>query len=560
MRVSYAALLVLLLAGSSVSSAQTVGLPEVHEFTNPDRAPFALSPDGTTVAYLARATLYTKKLSGGEPVLVTGPLQGRGKTNPVFSPDGRSILYWAQDDSVLQRVPTGGGAPVTVAAVDNPMGLSWGADGQVLIGGGAKGILRVPASGGPVDTLIKMNPGEVARNPQMLPGGDAVLFTLGQGTPVNWGEARVVVQSLRTGQRTVLATGRDGRYLSSGYVVYATGTSLVAIRFNAATLSATGQPSVLAPRVQSFESTGAVLYAASASGAIAYVGGDQAPIRLERVGLDGSRRVLGTVPEGTTAPRASADGRKVTFAAAGMIYVADIDNVNGAKKVIENGTFPLFSPDGQWLVFGSLGTKRNNGEERVFMQKADGSGEAELIIKPGRAPEHWRAGDQGFTFITHRGGANNYDLWVYSPEKKEVEPLVVVNESAQLSSALSPDRKWVAYMSTETGDWQIFVQPYPTTTGAKFQVTTQGGRSPMWTSDGRLVYDNDGKLFAVTVQLAQTPTFGSPRELPVGGHIQPLLRRNWDMMPDGASMLMLFRQGPQLSLITNVAAPTAAQR
>ena len=560
MRIPCAAFLILLLAGVPATSAQTVSLPEGHEFTNPDRVPFALSPDGTTVAYLARATLYTRKLAGGEPVLVTGPLQGRGKTNPVFSPDGRSILYWAQDDSVLQRVPLGGGTPVTIAKVDNPLGLSWGTDGQILIGGGAGGILRVSASGGPVETLISLGAGEASRAPQLLPGGDAVLFTVAQGTPANWADARVVVQSVRTRQRTVVATGRDGHYVSTGHIVYASGASLVTVPFNTTTLTASGQPTVLAPRVQAFDSTGAVLYAASAGGTVAYVGSDPAPIRLERVGLDGSRRVLGTVPEGTTAPRVSADGRRATFAAAGMIYVADIDNVNGAKKVIENGTFPLFSPDGQWLVFGSLGTKRNNGEERGFMQRADGTGDAELIIKPARAPEHWRPGDQGFTFITHRGGANNYDLWVYSPEKKEVEPLVVINETAQLSSALSADRKWVAYMSTETGDWQIFLQPYPTTTGAKFQVTTQGGRSPMWTSDGRLVYDNDGKLFAVTVQLGTTPTFGQPRELPVGGHIQPLLRRNWDMMPDGMSMLMLFRQGPQLNVVGSVAAPAGTRR
>jgi len=225
-----------------------------------------------------------------------------------------------------------------------------------------------------------------------------------------------------------------------------------------------------------------------------------------------------------------------------------VSNVAGARKVIANGTFPLFSPDGQWLAFGSLGTARENGEEVLFLQRADGSGEAELIAKPARAPEHWPDGDQGFTFITHRGGANNYDLWVYSVKNKEVEPLVVVNETAQLSSSFSPDKKWIAYMSSEGDAWQVYVQPYPAT-GTKYQVTTEGGRSPMWAANGRLLFDNDGRMFSVSVQPGATPTFSKPAPLPVSGYIQPLLRRNWDMTPDG-KLLMLFRPGPQIDVVS----------
>jgi Tol biopolymer transport system component len=260
--------------------------------------------------------------------------------------------------------------------------------------------------------------------------------------------------------------------------------------------------------------------------------------------------VLGEVPAGTAAPRVSHDGQKVTFAAAGEIYVADISNVTGARRVISGGTFPLFSPDGQWLAFGSLGTARENGEEVLFLQRADGSGEAELIAKPARAPEHWPEGDQGFTFITHRGGANNYDLWAYAVDRKEVEPLVVIDETAQLSSALSPNRQWLTYMSTESGDWQIYVQPYPGTSVA-YQVTTSGGRSPMWLSDDRLVYDDDGRMLSVAVRPGATPTFGTPEALPLGGYVQPRLRRNWDVMPGGQQFLMLFRAGPQIDVLSD---------
>ena len=560
MRLIFTAIVACALATPAASQSLSISLPEGHEFTSPDRQPFSLSPDGTRVVYLARATVFVKMLRGGEPILVQGPLQGRGKTNPIFSPDGQSILYWASDDAVLQRVPVNGGTPVTIAAVDNPLGLSWGAAGQVLVGAGTKGVLRVSANGGAVDTIVKMSTGEAARAPQMLPGGDAVLFTLAEGTPANWNQPRIVVQSIRTGQRTTVTAGRDARYLPSGHLVYVAGATLMATAFDPRTVTMTGQPVAIAEGVQTTGATGAALFSAAANGSLAFVGTGAVPIQLALVGLDGSRKVLGTVPAGTTAPRISADSQKVTFAAAGDIYVADMSNVNGARKVISGGTFPLFSPDGQWLAFGSLGTARERGEERLFMQRADGSGEAELVVKPGRAPEHWLTGDQGFTFITHRGGANNYDLWAYSSEKKEVEPLVVINESAQLSSSLSPDKKWFAYMSSESGDWQIYVQPYPTT-GVKYQVTMRGGRSPMWAAGGRLVFDNDGRMFSVSAQMGAQPSFGTPVELPVTGYIQPLLRRNWDITPDGTQLLMLFRPGPRIDVLSDwtnrVPAPSA---
>ena len=550
MRLLLSAVVVCALAAPAGAQTESVSLPEGHEFTNPERHPFSLSPDGTLMAYLARATLFVKSVGDGEPTIVPGPLQGRGKTNPIFSPDGQSIMYWAQDDSVVQRVPVRGGTPVTVATVAMPYGMSWGADGTVVIGQGPDGVLRVSADGGALETVIRMGPGESAHGPQMLPRNAGVLFTLGEGSPTNWERARVVVQSVTSGERTVIVEGRDARYLPSGHLVYVVGSTIMAVGFDAGSLTTTGEAVALAENVQTAGTTGAAQFSLASNGSLAFISARTVPIQLALFGLDGTRTVLGNVPDGTAAPRISSDGQRVTFAAARQIYVADISNVAGAKKVISDGTFPLFSPDGQWLAFGSLNTAREGGEEVLFLQRADGTGEAELIAKPARAPEHWPEGDQGFTFITHRGGANNYDLWAYSVERKEVEPLVVINETAQLSSAFSPDRRWVTYMSSESGDWQVYVRPYPDT-GQAYQVTTGGGRSPMWVSSDRLVYDNDGRMLSVMVQPGVEPTFGTPVELPIKGYIQPLLRRNWDVMPGGQQLLMLFRAGPEIGLLSD---------
>jgi Tol biopolymer transport system component len=547
-------LAVIVLALNAEAQSTSFRLPEGQDLTNPDRRPFSLSADGSRMTYVARALLFVKDMAGGEPTVVDGPAEARGKSNPIFSPDGRSIVYWAQDDSVLERVPVTGGTPQRIARVDNPIGMSWAADGSLLVGQGSRGIVRVPAGGGEAQAVVTLGADEVAIAPQSLPDADRILYTLGQGNPRRWS---VVVQSVGTGQRTtVVSEGRNARYLPTGSLVYVTGTSVVVDRFDAVALRLAGRPAIVAADVVVAEDTGAAQFAVSDSGVLVVAPNEVAPVRMALVGLDGRRTVLGEVLSDASAPRLSSDGALVAFAATTPgssgrdVYVADLADVSRPRRVIASATFPVFSPDGQWLAFGSLGTEREGGEEALFMQRADGSGEPRLIAKPARAPEHWRAGEQGFTFITHRGAANNYDLWAYNADRREVEPLVVIDDTAQLSGAFSPDGRWFAYMSNETGDWQVWLQPYPRT-GAKHQVTTAGGRSPMWLPDGRLVFEQDNGIATVTMRAGTTPTFSAPTAHPIAGFIQPLLRRSWDVMPDGR-LLMLFRDGPRLEVTTGL--------
>ena len=300
------------------AAAQTVALPDGHEFNQPERYPFALSPDGSRLLYAARATLFLRPLAGGAATIVEGPLRGRNTSNPVFSPDGQSIAYWTIAGGVLERVPAAGGTRVTLAPVDSPLGLSWGADGQIYIGAGDKGVLRVPASGGAVETVVKLAAGEAARSPQLLPDGDQVLFTLGEGTPTNWAQSRIVAQSMKTGQRTVITAGGDARYLQSGHLLYVSGGRIMATRFDARARAISGQPKTISDEVQVVNPTGAALFAVAANGVVAYVrASGPAATQLALVGLDGKRTSLGDVPAGTAAPRISANGKKVAFRGAG---------------------------------------------------------------------------------------------------------------------------------------------------------------------------------------------------------------------------------------------------
>jgi Tol biopolymer transport system component len=524
-----------------------VSLPEGTELTNAERQVIAVSPQGKRFVYVSQGNLYVQGTDDTKSIHISGLLDGFRKANPVFSPDGQSIAFWAMDGTVLQRIPVSGGSPTTICKADVPFGVSWGTDDQIVFGQGAKGIWRVSAKGGTPENIVKAGPGEVLDTPQVLPGDDTVLFTVADSSIAprsRWDQARIVVQSLKTGERaTVISAGHDGRYLPSGHLVYALNGQIMAVRFDANKLATIGAavPAIDNVLTANAAATGIAQFSVSPNGTLVYISAQYdpnvVPIQLALVDFDGKRQMLGPLPTGTWAPRISPDGQHVSFMAGGDIYLGEISNIASSHKIIARANFPVFSPDGQWIAFES----QRDGGEGLYVQPSDGSGQAELVEKPGRAPEHWPAGDQGFSFITFRGNGVDYDLWTYSVKEKAVMPLVVVPKSAEISSQFSPDGRWLAYMSNETGDWQIYVQPYPAT-GARYQITKRGGRFPVWSTDSRqLIYEDDSRLYSTNVHTDSGFTFSEPVALPIAGFTQTLIRRNYDLMPDGKHFLMVFR-------------------
>ena len=172
---------------------------------------------------------------------ITGTESLQNVINPVFSPDGQSVAFFTGGDNTIKRIAVTGGAAVTISPATNPFGMSWGPDG-IVFGQAGTGILRVSSAGGTPEVLVKVNEGETADSPQVLPGGEHVLFTLATGTaPDRWEQAKIIVQSLASGERRVIVEGgSDGRYLPTGHVVYALGGTLFAVAFDARRLEVTG--------------------------------------------------------------------------------------------------------------------------------------------------------------------------------------------------------------------------------------------------------------------------------------------------------------------------------
>ena len=223
----------------------TFALPEGQQLGVVNSQSLALSPDGTRLVYVANSQLYLRSMSDLEARPITGA-QVRGTPfDPVFSPDGQSIAFFSQVDGAVKKIAVSGGAADTICQVDDAprvLGMTWDAGGIVF--GQTKGIMRVSANGGQPEVLVSVKDGEVMYGPQVLPGGEWLLFTLATAaTADGWDKAQIVVQSLKSSERkTLVSGGSDGRYLPTGHLVYALGGVLFAVPFDLPRLAVTGGP------------------------------------------------------------------------------------------------------------------------------------------------------------------------------------------------------------------------------------------------------------------------------------------------------------------------------
>ena len=265
----------------------TLALPDGQNFTSPGRSMVAISPDGTKIAYVADFRLYLRSLGDLEakPLHGTdfGETDGKraGVANPVFSPDGQFIAFFAATDNTLKKVPVSGGAAVTLCPATNVFGLSWGDTGIVfgqgiVAGQGAPGILRVSPNGGAPETLIRVQSDEVVHGPEILPDGHSVLMTVTTGNdPDRWNKGRIVVQSLTSHERkTLVEGGSDARYSPTGHLVYALGGVVFAVPFDLGRLETTGDTVPVVEGVQRAGiNTGTAQLAFARNGSLIYIPG-----------------------------------------------------------------------------------------------------------------------------------------------------------------------------------------------------------------------------------------------------------------------------------------------
>ena len=494
----------------------------------------ALSPDGTQLVYSTDQQLYLRRLDQLQATAIPGTREGGGRS-PFISPAGEWIGFWAGGQ--LKKVAMSGGAAVTLGDVANPWGASWGADDMILFGQGPDGIWRVPGTGGTPEVVIPVEDGDQAHGPQMLPGGEWVLFTLRPAGGGSWDAAQIVVQSLVTGERVVLIEGgRDARYVETGHLVYALNGVVFAVAFDRDAREVLGGPVPLVEGVRDAPTlTGAVQFSVARNGSLVYVpgsagGGDV--VSLVWVGRDGAEERIPAPPRAYDHPRVSPDGTRVA------VDIADGDNTDVwiwdlARETLTQLTFdegvddvPLWTPDSARVVFRS---SREGGG--LFWKAADGTGQVERLKEGAARPYAWAADGR---LIFEQAG----DIGVLTMEGERTVEMLLDAEFTEAEPALSPDGRWLAYRSTETGTPLIYVQPFPNIDDGLWNVSLGFGADPVWSPDGRELFYH-GRTDLMVAQIETEPTFSSRTPEPlfslsgyatVGGGVAG---RRFDLAPDG---------------------------
>jgi len=549
----------------------------------------AISPDASQIVYFAGNELYRRSLSDATARPIPGIESGSfGFRNyPVFSPDGHAIAFWTADNPAsgeIRRVSAEGGAPVALAKAFRPTGISWSGD-TILVGEMGIGIVRVPANGGAPDVVVRINRDESAADPQLLPGGDKVLFTLASGfsldgaLPVDsWDKAKIVVQSLKTGtRRTVVDGGSAARYLPTGHLVYAVGTTLLAVPFDVNQQKTVGAPTSVVEHVRrgvvAGLSNGAALFSLSESGSLIYVPASSTMSVDERALAVFDRRggiqILKLPPARYEAPRISPDGTRLAYdiddGKEASVWVADLSGARSPLRITFAGQnrLPIWSPDGKRLAFQS----DRGGDRGIYSQRADGSGVAERLTKAdadtAHEPNSWSSKGDVLLYSVRTQGRGV--LWTLSMSDKRT---AMFGDGKQTMFAPTPafsrDGRWVAYTAIANGLSVVFVQPYPAT-GAKYQISKEpDSHHPVWSPNGNeLIYLNGAvQLTSVSVTSQPSFAFGNPVRLTSTSEGAltdlPFNPRNYDVAPNGQQFIRVVdadaakRSGPPPNPTLNV--------
>lgn len=519
-------------------------LPAGQEFSRIGHQTVALSPDGTQMVYVASGRLYLRSMATHTSKAIPGT--ETGAEHPAFSPDGQSIVFRSLFDSTLKRVAVTGGAATTLCPANTTYGISWSAIG-ILFGQGGKGILRVAPDGGTPEVLVAVRGREDAHGPQLLPGGQHVLFTLATGSGGGrWDAAQIVVQTIATGERKILITGgTDGRYLSTGHLVYGLAGVLFAAPFDVRRIELAGGPvPVVEGVLGSGDLSGSRHFSTSDTGSLVYVPGPAAiPPQIRELALVDRKGVAErlTLPEGGYAnPRVSPDGRRVAVSLDDGrntdIWIYELSGASAMRRLTfgARNRLPTWSPDSRQIAFQS----DRDGDDAIFAQPADGSGAAARLTTPEpgavHAPESWSP--DGARILFNTTTADKVSLWTLSLPDGTTAPFGGVESTEPTNAAFSRDGRFVAYSSTTAGGRSLFVQPFPAT-GAQYEVSSTGlSFYPVWSLDGKeLVWAGRGGFNVARITTEPSFTFASPAVLSAGGlHMTgPAVPRTYDVLPDG---------------------------
>ena len=520
---------------------------------NPGTSQVAISPDGSTMAYVVgegdAGQLYVRRLDSPKAVALAGAERARA---PFFSPDGTWVGF--ATDRALHRISVAGGKIWTICEVDGPVGATWSRDGTIIYGEELTfGLWQVPWNGGDPTRLTNVNrdDGEYLHcNPQILPQGDAVIFS---AMDSEGGRSKVAVLDLQTGERKDLfiQEGNVTRYLVSGHIAYGQDGSLMAVAFDAGRREVVGQPAAVFDGLLMGYSLTMNLahFAVSDNGTLVFVSGPSvaAVSRLVRVDRAGTIEPLGQVAERFFGPRYSPDGTRLVVAGQidgdpMQIWVRDLVRGTFRKLLMEGvGYWPQWSPDGQRIAFTHV---VDESRWDLALIDPEGSRPIEFITDH----EFWEQAlawtPDGRTLIIQRNDLPDtaWDVMEFDPGEGGEPRALLASSSYEMLADLSPDGRWLAYVSDESGRFEVYACSYPDL-AKKRQISVDGGTEPVWSADGRELFfreENGRTMWAVPVTTTSEFVAGRPVLLFEGDFApSPWFGRNFDVSRDGQSFIMV---------------------
>jgi Tol biopolymer transport system component len=529
-------------------------------------ASFALSPDGRQIVFVAADEKTSRLWLRSLATATAQPLAGtEGATYPFWSPDGRSVGFFA--GNALKRLDLGGGTPQILAPATNAGGGTWNADGIIIFAPSiTSALMRVSATGGAGVAVTTLGPQQYGHfNPQFLPDGRRFLFTAGGSPDVNG----IYMGGLDGRSLTRLVPDfSSGVYTPTGWLLWVREGRLTAQKLDLGRTALTGEPLTLADGVATDSVSIRSAVSVAATGLVAYrkVGASQRQLTwFDRSGT--ARGVVGEPDDTWLQPRVSPDGRRV----AAVRAVQDnqdlwlIDGSRTSRFTFGSGQdmFPVWSPDNTRIVYTSRGT----GIGSLLRKLTSGAGAEEQFLSTDQTltATSWSA-DGRFLMYMSIDPKTNADIWVVPTTGREAQAqqgaagendrkpfLFLKTPFREAYGTFSPDGRWVAYHSNESGRPEIYVRSFvpPGATGAaatatagQWQVSTAGGILPMWRSDGKELYyiNPDGAMMAAPIKVNGTTVEpGVPAMLfstrIYGGGADIQLGRQYDVTADGRFLI-----------------------
>jgi serine/threonine-protein kinase len=527
----------------------------------------AIAPDGSRVIYAATSTsgewmLYLRNLDQLTSHAIPGTA---GAYNPEFSPDGKWIAFRSAEGK-LQKIALDGSALTTLCTIDNGgsvgAGLTWVSDREIVFARGTysegRGLWRVSADGGTPVQFSKFDSASRERlqlAPRAIDHGRLLLYS---STVASNADLTIGVVETATGKSRPLSTLRGARAIGfvDGYLLYVRNDgALMAAPFDLRTLQA-GAPMQVSDSLAVPASAWTAPVALSANGSLLYQKGGIAS-QVVTVGRDSVRVLLDSV-QSYLHPRLSPDGRRIAIEVAGATGV-DIwiwDLANHTSERLTHGGFnnrPEWTPDGRQVLYSSSSRTPADG---LWLQPADGSGEARLIVKDTNPIREGVMTPDGKT-VVYRIDTPNNNRDIYAIPLASGQPrvplLVGINDDKE--PRVSPDARWLAYVSNESGREEVYVRALASA-GGRVQVSTTGGGEPLWSPDGkRILYRVGAGTGIIAATIATTPSLAVTTRTPLvdGPYESDIYHPNFDVAPDGQTFVMVrpLAETRQVVLVVN---------